>query len=64
MSDIADKVSGKLKQAAGDVLGDRPLHERGRKEERKGKVKEEHARAQERADEKGREASRLEAETK
>lgn len=63
MSDILDKVSGKLKQAAGDLIGDRSLHQEGRKEERKGEVKEEHARAQEHADDKAKEAARLERET-
>lgn len=63
MSDAVDKVSGRVKQAAGDILGDRSLHEQGRKEERKGEVKDEHAKAQERADEKGAEAARLERET-
>ncbi len=63
MSDTVDKVTGKIKQAAGDLVGDRSLHEEGRKEERKGEVKDEHARAQERADEKGAEAARLERET-
>ena len=63
MSELADKVSGKLKQAAGDLLGDRSLHAEGRKEERKGRVKEQHARAQATADDKAREAARLERET-
>ena len=63
MSDAVDKVSGRVKQAAGDILGDRSLHEQGRKEERKGEVKDEHAKAQQRADEKGAEAARLERET-
>src|SRR5579859_7307331 len=46
MSDIVDKVTGKTKQAVGDVIGDRSLHREGRKEERKGEAKEEHARAE------------------
>ncbi len=41
MSDTVDKVTGKIKQAAGDLAGDRSLHDEGRKEERKGEVKEE-----------------------
>jgi uncharacterized protein YjbJ (UPF0337 family) len=63
MSDIADKITGKAKQAAGDVLGDRSMHQEGRKEERKGDVKDEAARAQERADEKQREVADLERDT-
>ena len=63
MSDTVDKATGKVKQALGDLAGDRSLHEQGRKQERKADVKEEHAKAQERADEKGAEAARLERET-
>ena len=64
MSDIVDKISGKAKQAAGDIVGDRSLHREGRKEERKGDVKEEAARAQDKADAKAREAADLERETR
>jgi uncharacterized protein YjbJ (UPF0337 family) len=63
MGDIVDKVSGKTKQAAGDILGDKSLHREGRKEERKGDVKEQTAEAQDRADAKAREAAKLERET-
>jgi uncharacterized protein YjbJ (UPF0337 family) len=63
VSSIKDKLTGKAKQAAGDVLGDRSLHQEGRKEERKSDVEEQHARAQQRADEKGKEEARLERET-
>ena len=63
MSDIADKVTGKAKQAAGDILGDSSLHREGRKEERKGDAKEEAARAEDRADEKASEVAKLERET-
>jgi uncharacterized protein YjbJ (UPF0337 family) len=63
MSDIVDKVSGKAKQAAGDILGDKSLHREGRKEERKGDVKEQAADAQDRADAKTNEAAKLERET-
>jgi uncharacterized protein YjbJ (UPF0337 family) len=63
MSDIVDKVSGKTKQAAGDIIGDHSLHREGRQEERKGDVKEEAARAQDTADEKADEAARLQRET-
>jgi uncharacterized protein YjbJ (UPF0337 family) len=63
MGDIVDKVTGKAKQAAGDILGDRSLHREGRKEERKGDAKEEHARAEEHAETKAREVADLERET-
>jgi len=63
MSDIVDKITGKAKQAVGDVVGDRSLHREGRKEERKGDAKEEAARAQDRADEKANEVANLERET-
>jgi len=63
MSDIVDKITGKTKQAVGDIVGDRSLHQEGRKEERKGDVKEEAARAQDKADAKAREAANLERET-
>jgi uncharacterized protein YjbJ (UPF0337 family) len=46
MSDITDKVTGKAKQAVGDITGDRSLHREGRKQERKGDAKDEAARAQ------------------
>jgi uncharacterized protein YjbJ (UPF0337 family) len=63
MSDIGDKVSGKAKQAVGDIVGDRSLHREGRKEERKGDAKEEHARAEERAEAKAQEVANLERDT-
>jgi uncharacterized protein YjbJ (UPF0337 family) len=63
MSDIVDKISGKTKQAVGDVVGDRSLHREGRKEERKGDAKEEAARAQDKAEAKAREVANLERET-
>jgi uncharacterized protein YjbJ (UPF0337 family) len=63
MSDVVDKVTGKAKQAVGDVIGDRSLHREGRKEERKGDAKEEAARAQDKADAKADEVANLERET-
>jgi uncharacterized protein YjbJ (UPF0337 family) len=65
-----DKVTGKVKQAAGDLLGDRSLHREGRREERKGDAKDELARQEERldreearADRKAREVADLERKT-
>lgn len=63
MSDIVDKITGRAKQAAGDLTGDRALHRKGRQEERKGDAKEEAARAQDKADAKAREVADLERET-
>jgi uncharacterized protein YjbJ (UPF0337 family) len=64
---ITDKISGRLKQAAGDLTGDEKLREEGLAEERKGDARREatdaEMRAQkerERADELRREAARLE----
>jgi uncharacterized protein YjbJ (UPF0337 family) len=60
---LIDKLTGRVKQAAGDLTGDRSLRDEGRKEEAKGEKKEELARAEERADEKAREVRRLDRET-
>jgi uncharacterized protein YjbJ (UPF0337 family) len=60
---IQDKVTGRVKQAAGDLLGDESIRQQGAKEERKGEVKQDAAEAQREADEKSREASRLESQT-
>ena len=64
---ITDKITGRVKQAAGDLAGDEKLREEGVAEERKGDAKEEAAKAdlraqkeQEKADELRREAARLE----
>jgi uncharacterized protein YjbJ (UPF0337 family) len=63
MSDIVDKVSGRLKKAAGDIADDPSLRREGRQEERKGEAKEELARSEERADEKAEEVADLERKT-
>jgi uncharacterized protein YjbJ (UPF0337 family) len=60
---IVDKVSGRVKQAAGDLLGDSETRKQGTREERKGEVKEQAARAEERASAKRREAADLERKT-
>jgi len=57
---ITDKISGRVKQAAGDLADDPSLRRDGRKDERKGEAKDEMARAEERADEKAEEVARLE----
>ena len=60
---LTDKVSGKVKQAAGDITGDKSLHREGRQEERKGDAKDELAREEERADAKAEEVADLERKT-
>jgi uncharacterized protein YjbJ (UPF0337 family) len=64
---ITDKITGRVKQAAGDLTGDEKLRDEGVAEERKGDAKEEAAKAdlraekeQQKADELRREAARLE----
>jgi uncharacterized protein YjbJ (UPF0337 family) len=64
---IMDKITGRAKQAAGDITGDERLREQGLAEERKGDAKEEAAKAdlraekeRERADQLRREAANLE----
>lgn len=63
MGDITDKVSGKVKQAAGDLAGDASLRREGKQEERKGDAKDELAREQEKADAKAEEVANLERKT-
>lgn len=60
---IIDKITGRAKQAAGDVADDPSLRRQGRDEERKGEKKEQLGDAQERADEKAEEVADLERRT-
>ena len=67
---ITDQITGRVKKAAGDILGDDKIRGEGRREERKGEAKEElgrqEARAQReeaRADRKADEVDRLERST-
>jgi uncharacterized protein YjbJ (UPF0337 family) len=60
---ITDKVTGRAKQAMGDLTGNKSTAREGQAEEEKGQVKEEAAQQQEAADQKSREASRLESQT-
>jgi len=57
---ILDKLTGRAKQAAGDLTDDASLRREGRTEERKGEKKEERDRAREQADRKAEEAAELE----
>lgn len=47
---ITDKVSGRVKQATGDLLGNEGVRREGADEERKSEAKEELAREEERAE--------------
>jgi uncharacterized protein YjbJ (UPF0337 family) len=58
-----DKVTGRIKKAAGDLTDDASLRRQGRREERKGEAKEELIRDQERADRKAEEVANLERKT-
>jgi uncharacterized protein YjbJ (UPF0337 family) len=60
---MTDKISGRVKKAAGDLADNASLRQEGRMEERKGEAKEEMARAQERADAKAEEVEHLERRT-
>ena len=60
---ISDKVSGRVKQAVGDITGSASTERQGEQEERKGDAKEEAAEAQNQADAKSQEAQNLENKT-
>ena len=57
---IIDKITGKTKQAAGDVADDPSLRREGVKEERKGEAKEDLARTERKAEDKADEVADLE----
>ena len=60
---ITDKITGRVKKAAGDLADDPSLRRKGRQEERKGEAKEELERDQARADAKAEEVANLERKT-
>jgi uncharacterized protein YjbJ (UPF0337 family) len=60
---LMDKITGRTKQAAGDLADDPSLRREGRQEERKGDAKEQLGRAQEQADAKAEEVANLERKT-
>jgi uncharacterized protein YjbJ (UPF0337 family) len=60
---LTDKVTGRIKKAAGDLADDASLRRKGRDEERKGEAKDELAREQEKADRKAEEVANLERRT-
>jgi uncharacterized protein YjbJ (UPF0337 family) len=60
---LMDKVTGRAKQAAGDLADDASMRREGKQEERKGDAKDELARSQEKADAKADEVADLERKT-
>ena len=60
---ILDKLTGRAKQAAGDLTDDGGLRRQGQREESKGEKKEELDRAQDKADRKSEEVADLERKT-
>jgi uncharacterized protein YjbJ (UPF0337 family) len=60
---ITDKITGRIKKAAGDLADDPSLRREGSREERKGEAKEERDRAHEAADRKAEEVANLERKT-
>jgi uncharacterized protein YjbJ (UPF0337 family) len=61
---ITDKITGRIKKAAGDLADDPGLHRRGRQEERKGQAKDELAEEREKVDRKAEEVANLERKTR
>jgi uncharacterized protein YjbJ (UPF0337 family) len=60
---LIDKISGRVKKAAGDLTDDASMRRKGRQEERKGEAKDELSNAQEKADRKADEVADLERRT-
>jgi uncharacterized protein YjbJ (UPF0337 family) len=60
---ILDKITGRAKQAAGDIADDSSLRREGKREERKGEKKDELSHSQEKADRKAEEVADLERKT-
>lgn len=60
---LADKATGRIKQAIGDLTDDASTRREGANEEKKGEAKDDLARSQEQADAKANEVSNLERET-
>ena len=60
---LTDKITGRAKKAAGDLIDDASLRREGRQEERKGEAKDELANAQDKAERKADEVADLERKT-
>jgi uncharacterized protein YjbJ (UPF0337 family) len=63
MSGLVSRITGRVKQAAGDLADDPELRNQGIREERKADAKDELAEAQRQADLRAEEVARLERET-
>ena len=61
---ITDKITGRVKQAAGDLANDPKLRRQGRQEERKGQAMDELAEEREKVDRKAEEVANLERKTR
>ena len=61
---ITDKITGRIKQAAGDLADNPSLRRQGRQEERKGQAKDELAEEREKVDRKAEEVANLERKTR
>jgi len=59
----ADKLKGRIKQAAGDLMGDAEMRRKGRLEQRKADARDELARQEDKADRKAEEIANLERKT-
>ena len=57
---IGDKLKGRVKEAAGDLVDDAELRRKGRQQQRKAEARDELARAQDEADRKAEEVAALE----
>ena len=60
---LIDKLTGRVKKAAGDLAGEPGLRRQGSREERKGEAKEELVKDQERTERKADEVADLERKT-
>jgi uncharacterized protein YjbJ (UPF0337 family) len=60
---ITDKITGRVKKAAGDLMDDPSTRREGAREERKGEAKEDLDRAHDAADRKAEEVANLERKT-
>ena len=60
---LMDKISGRAKQAAGDLAGDADTKRQGKNEERKADAKDELAQTQEKEERKADEVANLERKT-
>jgi uncharacterized protein YjbJ (UPF0337 family) len=63
MSAITDKITGRFKKAAGDLVDDASMRRQGRREERKGEAKDELGDAQDKAARKAEEVADLDRKT-